>query len=174
MLCKKTLFGLVLLFPSLAQAKVEAFFTPSLDCENKIIELIDTSEKIDIVVYAINNKQIVEALKRAKDRDAEIKILTDRLQASNKSSAVHELKRYGLNIKVHSKHKIEHNKFAVFDNNQVITGSYNWTNPASEKNSENCIIISDEEENSAQYQSRFNYLWNINSKEKSLVWFKRF
>ena len=40
----------------------------------------------------------------------------------------------GLDIKVNSKYKIEHNKFAVFDYSAVITGSFNWTNAASLKN----------------------------------------
>ena len=29
------------------------------------------------------------------------------------------------------KHKIEHNKFAVFDDVHVVSGSYNWTTNAS-------------------------------------------
>ena len=170
---RKILFGISLLFPISAHAEVDVYFTPSLDCENKIIKLINNSSKIDIAVYAINNKEIVTAIKNAKKRKAEIRILTDRLQASNKSSAVKHLHKNGLNIKVHSKYRIEHNKFAIFNDQTVVTGSYNWTNPASHHNSENCVFISDEKTAVEKYQNRFNHLWQINSSDKSLAWFSK-
>ena len=36
-----------------------------------------------------------------------------------------------------------HHKFAIFDQSILLTGSYNWTRSASEKNEENFIITSD-------------------------------
>lgn len=69
------------------------------------------------------------------------RILTDRLQAGIKTSKVQELYNFGIKIHVNSKYKIEHNKFAVFDLKNVITGSYNWTETASNKNSENCLFF---------------------------------
>lgn len=155
-------------------ADTAVYFSPSLDCENNIIKLLNHSKKqIDIAVYSINNNQIVEAIKQAYDRGIPMRILTDKTQAAGKSSKVLELYQYGVNIKVHSKHRIEHNKFIISDNNRVITGSYNWTNPASLKNSENCLVIWDEDDTILAYQRRFDYLWNINTKEKSDKWFQK-
>ena len=49
-----------------AFAKTEVLFTPSLQCENKIEQLIDKSKySVDIVVYSINNTKLVEAIERA-------------------------------------------------------------------------------------------------------------
>ena len=127
-----------LLLTSAVKAETNVYFSPSLKCENSIIKLInEAQENIDVVVYAINNDNIVEALKSAYDKGVKIKILTDKTQASSKHSKVLELYQYGINIRVHSKHKIEHNKFAVFDSKKATSGSYNWTNPATSKNSEN-------------------------------------
>lgn len=149
-------------------------FTPSSYCEDKIIELIDDSEEsIDVAIYSINNQNIVDALTKAHGKGIKIRILTDRLQASGKSSRVNELWSKGLNIKVHSKFKIEHNKFAIYDGKTISTGSYNWTNPASSKNSENCIFISNDRKTVSEYQNRFDYLWKINSKQKSDKWFQK-
>lgn len=149
-------------------------FTPSSYCEDKIIELIDDSEEsIDIAVYSINNTNIVDALKKAHSKGIKIRILTDRLQAAGKSSKAKELFSFGLNIKIHSKFKIEHNKFAIYDGKTISTGSYNWTNPASSKNSENCIFISNDRKMVSKYQNRFDYLWKINSKQKSDKWFQK-
>ncbi len=148
------------------------FFSPSSQCEDEIVRLINQSQdKIDIAVYAINNDNIVNALKQAYRRGIKIRILTDRLQAGNKSSKVKELYAFGFDIKVNSKYKIEHNKFAVFDDKYVSSGSYNWTNPATHKNSENCIFFEDNQPIIQAYQNHFNQLWQLNTKEKSDAWF---
>ena len=146
-----------------AYAETRVYFSPSLDCETKIVELINGAcDTIDVAVYAINNKNIVSALKNANSR-VKIRILTDRTQAKGKGSMVRDLYYAGVDIKLHSKYKIEHNKFAIFDKKIVITGSYNWTNPASTKNSENCLIITKDSKTTNSYQQRFNYLWMINT-----------
>ena len=151
-----------------------AYFTPSLECENNLVKKINKAEKtIDAAVYAINNKDIVKALKRANERGVKIRILTDRLQAGQRTSKVKELHDAGINIRVHSKNKLEHNKFAVFDFKEIVTGSYNWTEPASKKNSENCIFIDRNQKAVREYHDRFNYLWQINTKKASEKWFKR-
>ncbi len=158
----------------LAFAKIEVTFTPSKECENSIIRLIDkTQQKIDIAVYAINNENIVNALKRAHNRGVKLRILTDRIQAGQKNSRVLELYKYGINVRVNSKHKIEHNKFTIFDDDIVFTGSFNWTVSASEKNSENCLFAVDEPQTVQHYQKRFAQLWLMNTKAKSDVWFKK-
>lgn len=40
-------------------------FSPSKECENIIIKLIEHADKIDIAVFDINNDNIVDALKKA-------------------------------------------------------------------------------------------------------------
>lgn len=157
-----------------ALAEVKPFFTPSLDCERKIIELIDeASESVDAAVYSISNKEITAALKRAYDRGLKIRILTDKLQAAGRYSTVRELYAYGVNIRVHSKHKIEHKKVLIVDREKLITGSYNWTEAASDKNSENCLLVTRNKKALAEYVERFDYLWEVNTKERSDEWFEK-
>lgn len=168
-------FFSILFFSFSALSKnVSVFFSPSAKCENKIVKLINNSElTIDAAIYAINNDEIVNALKKANNRGVKIRILTDRLQAAGKNSKVRELYDCGINIRVHSKYKIEHNKFAVFDGKIASSGSYNWTNPATSKNSENCIFFNRNKEAVKEYLDRFEYLWKINTKKKSDEWFER-
>lgn len=170
----RVLLIIFLLNASIALADdTKVFFSPSAKCENSIVKLINESNSsIDAAIYAINNNEIVCALKKAYDRGVKVRILTDRLQASNKYSKVRELYDYGINIRVHSKHKIEHNKFAVFDEKIASSGSYNWTNPATEKNSENCVFFIKNKNVVREYLDRFNYLWKINTKKKSDLWFE--
>ena len=149
-----------------ANAKI----TFSKECESEVVKLINESqETIDIAVYSINNENILNALYEARERGVKIKILTDRLQAFGKSSKVGQLNDDGFEIKVHSKYRIMHHKFAIFDNNKAVEGSFNWTYSASNKNAEDCNIfdtISDAE-NIKILRERFDYLWLINTDETS-------
>ena len=154
---------LLIFFSCTAFAKSEAYFTPSLDCENKIIYLIRKSQNsIDAAVYAINNDAIVEELKKAHRRGVKVRILTDRIQAGQKSSKVCELEDFGIPVIRHKKYRIQHDKFAIFDSKKAVTGSYNWTNSASKKNAENCFFFTGE--NTEKYAQRFETLWNLNQK----------
>lgn len=171
---KKIFWFVIFLFCMPAGAKVEVHFTPSSACEDSIVSLIGSANKtIDAAVYSINNNEIVRALKEAHQRGVKLRILTDKTQAGLKSSKVLDLYRYGINIKVNSSFKIEHNKFAIFDGQKVSTGSFNWTNPASQKNSENCLFVAHDSKTVARYAKRFNELWALNSDIKSHDWFER-
>ena len=171
----KKIFLLIVVFVCFpVYAKVEVHFTPSTRCEDSIVGLINSSGKtIDIAVYSINNNQIVNALKNAHNRGVKLRILTDKLQASSKYSKVLDLYLYGIDVKVNSKYKIEHNKFAIFDGNKISTGSFNWTESASQKNSENCVFVKRDKQTINSYKKRFEELWQLNSYNKSEKWFER-
>ena len=121
--------------PAWAGEVLGVYFTPGSDCETQIIERLAKAKTADIAVYAINNARIVDAILSAHGRRANIRVVTDRMQSKARTSKVSELE--GIPLKTNTRHKIEHNKFAVFDGAVVVTGSYNWTEPATSRNSEN-------------------------------------
>ncbi|MCX7642000.1 MAG: phospholipase D-like domain-containing protein, partial [Elusimicrobiales bacterium] len=60
-----------------------SLFTIISSIRTDILKLIDLSQKsIDIAVYSISDEEIYNSLKKAKDRGVKIRIITDRLQAS--------------------------------------------------------------------------------------------
>ena len=142
---------------------IKVYFSPSIDCEDNIIQSIKNSKKqIDIAVYSINNTRIVEAIKKSHDKGIKLRIITDRLQSTGKTSKIKELKDYGISVKINKKLRIEHNKFAIFDGTKIVTGSYNWTNAASQHNSENCLFIKNNKKQIVKdYQQQFEQLWEI-------------
>ena len=139
----------------------EVYFTPGTQCEDRIIENINKAQIIDLAVYSITNTKITNALLNAKRRGAKIRIVTDRTMAGNKGSKDEILIKAGIPLRKNKKHKIEHNKYAVFDGSHIVTGSYNWTNAATKSNSENCVFLDALAED---YSARFDYLWNLYSK----------
>lgn len=137
---------------------IGAYFTPSQECESRIVDYIGSAKKIDAAVYSIGNDRIVDAMLRAHRRGADVRVVTDRLQSKGKSSLVKKLQDGGIPLRLNKKHKIEHNKFAVFDDAVIVTGSYNWTNAATHKNSENCLFFKQTDQ---KYGARFEYLWRL-------------
>ena len=142
-------------------AIIKVFFTPSTACEKNVISAINSAQKIEIAVYSITHPDITDAIIKAHDRGANIRIVTDRLMAKGKGSSVERIKSAGIPIVTSKTHKIEHNKFAIFDDIHVVSGSYNWTTNASKYNSENCVFF---DQPNKEYSIRFEYLWNLYNK----------
>ncbi|MBL0725518.1 MAG: hypothetical protein JJW01_00970 [Alphaproteobacteria bacterium] len=167
---KKLLF-IITLLTTIHTTTINAQITFTNQCEKETIKLINNSVKtIDIAVYSINNLNIVDSLIKAKEKGVKIRILTDRLQAFGRSSKVKLLHDTNFDIKIHSKDRIMHHKFAIFDSSQAIEGSFNWTNSAATKNAEDCNIF-DDEKDIKTLRRRFNKLWKLNDKEASECYF---
>lgn len=144
-----------------ARAEIRPYFSPSPDCEREIIQEIKNSKaEIKIAIYALTNKNIIKALEQAHQKGVVLQIIVDKTQSHNPNSGYEILKKQGINIQRHNKYKIEHNKFAVFDKQKLVTGSYNWTAGATKHNSENCIFISNQPQTIKKYLQRFEFLWN--------------
>lgn len=51
----------------------------------------------------------------------------------------------GIPTYIDGSHAIAHNKIMIIDKSKIITGSFNFTKAAEEKNAENLLIISSKE-----------------------------
>jgi phosphatidylserine/phosphatidylglycerophosphate/cardiolipin synthase-like enzyme len=65
-------------------------------------------------------------------------------EAFNRASLVFPL-HAGIPTKIDSAHAIAHNKLMIIHGETVITGSFNFTEAAEEKNAENLLIIKDKD-----------------------------
>lgn len=139
-------------------ADVKSFFTPGTDCERNIITAINNAQKIEVAVYSITHPDITDAIIDAHNRGVTIRIVTDKMMAKGKGSLVEKIRSAGIPVLTNKKHKIEHNKFVVFDDVHVVSGSYNWTTNASKYNSENCVFF---DQQNKEYTHRFEYLWDL-------------
>ncbi|WP_158521598.1 phospholipase D-like domain-containing protein [Candidatus Fokinia solitaria] len=136
-------------------------FSPSSCCENNIVELTDKARySIDIAVYSLTNVKIYKALVKAKKRGVAIRVISDKSQSSSRFSLISALRALNFKVRVNKKVKIEHNKFGIFDRTIMLTGSYNWTESATNDNSENCIVDK-RKRIISQYMRRFEELWKM-------------
>ncbi|QED22998.1 phospholipase D-like domain-containing protein [Candidatus Deianiraea vastatrix] len=158
---KTILTILTILLSTNAHALTNVCFSPSTCCEDNIVELVNNSkETIDIAIYAFTNQKIYDSLLQAKERGVEIRIVADKAQSKGRFSFIPRLQESGFDVRIKKKVKIEHNKFGVFDQKMIITGSYNWTEAATKMNSENCMLDK-RKKVVAKYGKRFEELWKM-------------
>jgi len=155
------IISLLFIFSFNVLAEVEVYFSLYDDPESIIIKNIDDAKEfISIAMYTFTDREIAQAIIRAKDRGVDIKIYLDRSQVNAEYSKSRYFVNNGIEgIRISSNNYIMHNKFAVIDNKIVITGSYNWTASAGERSDENLLVI-DDKNIIEKYQNQFNNLWN--------------
>jgi len=94
---------------------------------------------------------------RAKSRGVDVKAVMEKSQVG-KGSEYERLRNAGIDVKLDKNPDFMHNKFAVIDGSIVITGSFNWSKHADEKNDENLLIVNSEEL-AKKYGEEFFELW---------------
>jgi len=142
-------------------AKTEVYFSLYDDPESIIIKSIENAEEsINIAMYSLTDSEISRAIVRAKERGVVIKIYLDSKEVNAEHSKSRFFIKEGIeNVRLSSNRYLMHNKFAIIDNKIVITGSYNWTASAGQRNDENLLVL-DEEKIVKKYQDYFYYLWD--------------
>jgi len=145
---------------SIMMAKPQVYFSLYDDPESIILQHLEGAEEsIQIAMYYFTDSQLAQALVAANNRGVEVKIYLDSSQIDVQYSKSRFFLNEGIkNIRISSNPDLMHNKFAIIDSKIVLTGSYNWTASASERNDENLVVL-DDEEIVQRYQAYFNTLW---------------
>lgn len=91
--------------------------------------------------YSFTNQPIVKALVEANKRGVDVFVILDKSNKTDKYSVADLLDHYGIDTYIDSKEAIAHNKVMILDKEVVITGSYNFTNAAENRNAENVLVI---------------------------------
>lgn len=146
----KSLFFLLILiaFPAYAfQADIDqVYFSPHGNCAEAIARELNTAKsEILVQAYSFTSAPIATALLNARRRGVDVQVILDKSQRSQKYSSYTFFKNLNIPVFIDAKHAIAHNKIIIIDRQTVITGSYNFTKAAEEKNAENLLIIRSQE-----------------------------
>ena len=93
--------------------------------------------------YSFTSAPIAKALLEAHKRGVRVEVFLDQSNRTDKYSAADFLANRGVPTKIDANHAISHNKVMVIDDETLISGSFNFTKAAQEKNAENVLIIRD-------------------------------
>jgi len=140
--------------------QTRVYFTPGDACHGAVLRCLDAARaSLDICLFTITDDRITDGILRAAKRGVRVRIITDDEKAWDPGSDVYLLAATGLPVKKDFSADHMHHKFAVVDDRQVITGSFNWTKGSS-NNYEN-ILICVEPLVTAAYRQEFDRLWDI-------------
>ena len=140
-------------------AKTEVYFSLSDNPQKEIIKNINQAEAfINIAMYIFTDREIAIPLVKARERGVKVRLYLDQDQVDYKYSQSRFLVQKGIKTRISTNNYIMHNKFAIIDNRLLLTGSYNWTFSANNRNDENLMVIDDPEIISI-FQNQFVNLW---------------
>lgn len=137
------------------QTRIEARFN---NIEAQILEALSKARvSIHVAMAWFTNQRIADKLVEKFKEGLDVKVV---------SFKDHTNAKFGVDIDTIPHREIRgtrggtmHDKFCVVDNQYVITGSYNWSDNAENKNDENSNVIYDDK-NASDYSVEFRRLFN--------------
>jgi len=140
-------------------AKTEVYFSLSDNPQKIIIKNINQAQAfINIAMYVFTDREKAIPLAKAQERGVKVRVYLDKDQVEYQYSQSRFLVQKGIKTRISSNNYIMHHKFAIIDNRLLLTGSYNWTFSANNRNDENLLII-DDPEIIEIFQNQFEKLW---------------
>ncbi len=131
------------------RTRVDAYFSPDGGVTKAIgKELRGARRSIDVAVYVLSSPALATDLVAAHKRGVRVRVVLD-ARMSRRWSQAGELEEHEVPLRRlvvprkasdHSDPSFHH-KFAVIDGETVLTGSFNWTVMAEERNHENLLVI---------------------------------
>ena len=120
----------------------EVYFSPHRGATSAIVRTLDEANKSILVqAYSFTSAPIASALVRAHKRGADVQVILDRCQRTEIYSSADFLTNAGIKTLIDPAHAIAHNKVMIVDGQTVLTGSFNFTKAAEERNAENLLRI---------------------------------
>jgi phosphatidylserine/phosphatidylglycerophosphate/cardiolipin synthase-like enzyme len=133
-------------FAATAATNIQVYFSPNGQATAAITNALAQAKKTVLVqAYSFTSAPIAGALRDAHRRGVKVTVILDDSQKTANYSSADFLHHAGIATFTDGKHAIAHNKVMILDGATVITGSFNFTKAAEEKNAENLLIIQDAE-----------------------------
>ena len=121
---------------------VEVHFCPNDNCAGAVIkQLRKANSSIVFAAYSFTHAEIANELIIKKSEGVAVSGVIEKSTTGSKYSKHSAMAANGIDVKLESSKRLMHHKFFVIDNDTVITGSFNPTMNADERNDENLMII---------------------------------
>lgn len=135
-------------------ARVAVYFSPNGGTTEAVVrELNAATTQVLMQAYSFTSAPIAKALVEAHKRGVKILAVLDQSNETDRYSAATFLNNAGIQPLIDDKHAIAHSKVMVIDSHAIITGSFNFTKAAEEKNAENLLVIKDAPELVKAYET---------------------
>ena len=109
--------------------------------------------------YGFTNTAIAKALLDASKRGVQVRVVLDKSQETEKYTSATFLANAGVPVRIDADFAIAHNKVMILDEETIITGSFNFTKAAEERNAENVLVIRGNKELARLYLHNWQWRW---------------
>jgi len=141
------------------------FFSPHGGCEEQILNWVERANvSIQILIYSFTLDSIGDALIEAHNRGVEVQVVFEAGQI-DQDSEYSNLKDAGIDIRKDTNSGYMHDKIMIIDGIIVLTGSFNYSENAEERNNENLLIINSTTV-TATYGEEFTEIWDESEAEE--------
>jgi len=130
-----------------ATGAIEVAFSPSEGSESLVIKVIDSAKsELRILSYSFTSAPITAALLRAKKRGVVVRLVADQKnnisedRSGKARAALSALVNAGVDVRTISVYPIHHDKVMIADRETVELGSFNYSDAAARRNSENVLV----------------------------------
>lgn len=135
---------------------VQVYFSPNGGATEAVVnELGNAKTEVLLQAYFFTSAPIAEALMDAHKRGVKVTVVLDRSQRSERDIPATFVAKAGIPTYIDAKHPVANNNIMVIDQAVVITGSFNFTKAAEEKNAENLLVIKGNPELVKRYLANF-------------------
>jgi len=147
-----------------ATGSMSVYFTPQDHPGDAVVRAFSGARhEILAAIYEFTESEIAGALIEANRRHVDVWLLMDRSESHQRGSQSFRLTEVlgnhaRIRAGIDGESGILHNKFAVIDGARVLTGSFNWTYSAEERNWENLLVV-DSPALAQAYARQFHRMW---------------
>ena len=141
---------------------IEVAFSPEAGAEALVVKVLASAQQtIRLAGYSFTSLAGVKGLVEAKRRGVDVKVLLDNRGNRGQASllAMRMITEANIPLKVISAYAIHHDKYIVVDGKHTETGSFNYSQAAARANSENVLVLWNNEVVAQRYLDHWESRW---------------
>lgn len=130
-----------------AAGSIEVAFSPNEGSDHLVIKAIHSAQRdIRVLSYSFTSAAITQAMLAARHRGVQVVVVADQKnnisedRSGKARAALSALTEAGCDVRLISAYPIHHDKVLIVDSETVELGSFNYSDAAAHKNSENVLV----------------------------------
>lgn len=140
---------------------IENYFSPDDGVLDRLVDLIDgAQESIYFLAFSFTSDELARAIVAARRRGVDVAGVMDEGQITNDGGEFSFFRSNDVPVRIDTPGSNLHDKVLIIDGQIVVTGSYNFSANAEERNDENTLVIYSEEL-AQQYLTHFQSMWRL-------------
>lgn len=144
-------------FSTFSQASISVLFSPNGGVRDRInSEIAESKSSLYVAMYSLSDSKSIKTMKELATNGVDVKLILNQAQKDTKKAS--DLEESGIDVRYVN--LVMHHKFAIVDNQTLVTGSQNWSVSADKIYDEDLLVFKNNREQIKSFQSEFNYLWN--------------